>query len=644
MTNRHGRVGQDRAPVADIPRKMAHHRWKTDLALVLIVAALFIFGGLANTSFLDPDEGMYGSIAREMAETGDWLTPRFNGVRYLNKPPLYFWLTGLTMYLLGPSEWGVRLWSALPALGVALLIWHLGELLYGGRAGLLSALVFVSSVGVFRYVRVAATDFLLVFSITLAIYGFVRAALSQSPRTARRWSVVFWLGMALGVLSKGLVGLIFPLLIVGLYLLVNSKWQIVNDEWPIASGERRIANGGGRRLFASPLGILLFLALVLPWHLLAALKNPGFFQFYIVDNQLLRFFNRRGFIEDDVPVSTLAFLGLTLVWFFPWSLLLPASLRCGFPRLSLTSSLRERLRLVVGLWAVVVLGFFSLSSSKLEHYVLPAVPPLSLWVGALWSEVLEGRDLLSAGKWRFLGLGWWLGISALGCGLAGVGLFWFSHLLTPQMLLAGLAELNVYYRILQGEGTGFPFASVLPFVGLLKVLGVALAVGLPAALVVYRFRLPALSFAAFLATAGVIYFVIAAVDVLVEPHHSTVYVARALAKQAAVLDAIVHAGSLEYSAGLPFYTDKKIYVWNGTRGSLDFGSSFKDGGNVFLDDTRFAHLWNSPRRVFLVVPYQESENRHLKLPMEKLFLLGEFGSRRLYVNQRMIRGTPISKP
>ncbi|HEY5573047.1 MAG TPA: phospholipid carrier-dependent glycosyltransferase, partial [Anaerolineales bacterium] len=402
-----------------------------------------------------------------------------------------------------PSEWGVRLWSALPALGVALLIWHLGELLYGGRAGLLSALVFVSSVGVFRYVRVAATDFLLVFSITLAIYGFVRAALSQSPRTARRWSVVFWLGMALGVLSKGLVGLIFPLLIVGLYLLVNSKWQIVNDEWPIASGERRIANGGGRRLFASPLGILLFLALVLPWHLLAALKNPGFFQFYIVDNQLLRFFNRRGFIEDDVPVSTLAFLGLTLVWFFPWSLLLPASLRCGFPRLSLTSSLRERLRLVVGLWAVVVLGFFSLSSSKLEHYVLPAVPPLSLWVGALWSEVLEGRDLLSAGKWRFLGLGWWLGISALGCGLAGVGLFWFSHLLTPQMLLAGLAELNVYYRILQGEGTGFPFASVLPFVGLLKVLGVALAVGLPAALVVYRFRLPALSFAAFLATAGV---------------------------------------------------------------------------------------------------------------------------------------------
>src|SRR3990172_5721055 len=248
-------------------------------SLSLVVVLWFLFWGIGSVSFLDPDEGMYGSIAREMAETGDWITPRFNGVRYLEKPPLHFWLSALTTYWFGPSEWGVRLWSALPALGVALLIWHLGELLYGGRAGLLSALVFVSSVGVFRYVRVAATDFLLVFSITLAIYGFVRAALSQSPRTARRWSVVFWLGMALGVLSKGLVGLIFPLLIVGLFVLASASRQTSNVKRETArdttAHDSRFTIHDSRltiyrSLFANVPGILLFLALTLPWHLLAA--------------------------------------------------------------------------------------------------------------------------------------------------------------------------------------------------------------------------------------------------------------------------------------------------------------------------------------------------------------------------------------
>ena len=102
---------------------------------------------------------------------GDWITPHFNGVRYLEKPPLYFWLTAFTTTLFGPSEWAVRLWSALPALGTAILAWRIGGLIYGSHAGLLSAIILLTGVGVFRYVRVAVTDSLLVFSLTLAISG-----------------------------------------------------------------------------------------------------------------------------------------------------------------------------------------------------------------------------------------------------------------------------------------------------------------------------------------------------------------------------------------------------------------------------------------------------------------------------------------
>jgi len=147
--------------------------------LLLLVVFPFIFLGLGSVSLLDPDEGMYGSIALEMVRSGDWVTPHFNGIRYIEKPPLYFWLTAATIFLFGQSEWVIRLWSAVPALGAAILTWRMGALLHGSLAGTLSAVVLVSNVGMFRYARVAATDCLLVFSITLAVYGFVKATLSQ---------------------------------------------------------------------------------------------------------------------------------------------------------------------------------------------------------------------------------------------------------------------------------------------------------------------------------------------------------------------------------------------------------------------------------------------------------------------------------
>src|SRR3972149_9579478 len=215
-----------------------------ELALIIAVSLPFIFWGIGSISLLDPDEGMYGTIAREMIESKDWVTPHFNGIRYLEKPPLYFWLTALTISLVGPSEWTVRLWSALPALGTALLVWRMGRLLYGGASGLLSAIILLTSVGVFRYTRVAATDSLLVFSLPFSLYGFVRIMLNQMRGAKSVWSgpFLFYLGMALGVLSKGLIGALFPLLIAGLYLLVNGEWRMANGK--TANGEWRIVNGG----------------------------------------------------------------------------------------------------------------------------------------------------------------------------------------------------------------------------------------------------------------------------------------------------------------------------------------------------------------------------------------------------------------
>lgn len=632
---------------------MTGTKWIRELLFIFAVASPFLFTGLGSIDLLDPDEGMYGAIAREMAEGGDWITPHFNGVRYLEKPPLYFWLTASITAIFGPSEWAVRLGSALPALGTAVLTWEIGRLLYGGAAGLFSAIIFLTGAGVFRYARVAATDFLLVFSITLAIYGFIKSALvvnRESLIVNSAWVkglggtfhfslftvyvVLFWLGMALGVLSKGLIGLVLPLLIVGVFIAANSKW--------------RIANGGEGglftiyySLFANPVGILLFLLIVLPWHFLAAWENPGFFEFYILDNQILRFLNSRSFIEDDVPVTTFTFLLLVPIWFFPWSLFLPAAWRQGFPRMASGDFQVERLRLLVGLWALVVLIFFSLSSSKLEHYFLPAVPPLSLMVGGLWGEAVSRhssmvngyRSLEGAnGQW-LVTMRRWLGLGAAGCAVVGLALIFFSSYLTPQALLAGLAELNVYYRILSAQGSPFPFASISPFVHLLQGLGAVLLLGLPLAFLLFRLHMPKASFAALLCVAGVIAALVFRLLLVIEPHHSAKAVALALKAQAHPGDAIVHEGPLEYTAGLPFYTGRPISLLNGKRGDLDFGSRYEEARHLFLDREQFARLWTGRKRVFLVTRYQKQESVLRHLPEGKIFLIGQFGSRWLYTNQ-----------
>jgi 4-amino-4-deoxy-L-arabinose transferase-like glycosyltransferase len=607
-------------------------KWEVVLIIALWVPLILWHTG--SISFLDPNEGLYGSIAREMAEGGDWVTPRFNGVRYLEKPPLLFWLSALTSLVLGPSEMAVRLWSALPALGSAILTWKIGHFIYGGRTGLLSAIILLSGVGFFRYARVAAPDLLLVFSITLSMFGLVKAIYeSESSRTGYGWSIVnrqslilFYLGIALAVLSKGLVGIVIPALTVGLFFFVTTGgWQI--------------GKGGVKRLLTTTFslfslrGFLVLLLVALPWHLLAAWENPGFFQFHIVDNHFLRFFGGRIFVEDDIPVNAFAFLALTWgIWFFPWSLLFPAALRQGFPFPSTTNSQHENLRMLVGLWALVVLGFFSLCFYKLEHYFLPAIPPLSLMVGAAWNEAFSSsRDSR--------GVNWCMGLGALFCAFIGTVLLLYSDRLTPWSLLSGLAELNVYYRILKEHGTALPFGSVLPFVQLLQLLGGVLVVGLPLAFAFFRCRMPRASFITVGAVACLIALLVFRLLLIIEPHHSTKPVAKTVLLQAGSSDLIIHEGSLEYSGGLPFYTGRRIHLLNETESGMVFGSRFPESGHLFLDNAKFTRLWGNDGRVFLVSRFPTDASVVEHLARESVFLVGRYGARWLYSNRPMSNGS-----
>jgi len=575
----------------------AEETWWKELLILVGVCGAFIFWGIGSISLLDPDEGLYGTIARVMASGGDWIIPYFNGLPYLEKPPLYYWLTALTMQVSGPSEWALRLWSMLPALGTVLLAWRIGRRLYGSTGGLLAGLALGTTAGYALYVRKASTDFLLVFCLTLAIYGFIR----DVERPDRGWTrfLLLYLGAALGLLTKGLVGVLFPLLIVGISLV----WV--------------------RRLSLSELnlarGTALFAVVVLPWHAIVAWRDSALFWFYVVDNQLLRFLNLRGVVEDDVPISTLGFLVVSFLWLFPWGVFLAA-------RPSPDPSPSARWRPVMVIWALVVMVFFALARSKLEYYALPAFPALAVLIGGAW---VGGRDI---GRWFWVGL--------VGCSAVGAWVFWVGSGLTSDQALNGLAELNVYYRVLRDQGLALPFPSPRPFGLLMQGLGLALLVGWGGATLFWMRRWPRAAFVALLGTAGVIAGLIVQLYHVVEPHHSAKSISQAITAEASSNDLIVHEGSLEYSAALPFYTGRRIIVVNGKQGELGekvgvwlVGARGTEAQDWYVDTKRLAMLWKGPARVFFVTQRPWERSVLATLPLTNVHEVGQYGSRWLYSNR-----------
>jgi 4-amino-4-deoxy-L-arabinose transferase-like glycosyltransferase len=270
-------------------------------------------------------------------------------------------------------------------------------------------------------------------------------------------------------------------------------------------------------------------------------------------------------------------------------------------------------------WTVIVLAFFMASRTTLEYYALPAFPALAVMVGGAWAS---GRDV---GRWMVAGV--------IGCVAAGCGALWAAAHLTPAATLSGLAELNVYYRILREQGQPLPFESVKPFALLLQGLGAALVVGWIAAGVAWWRAWPRAAFGAVAATAVAIALLIVQLLYVVEPHHSAAPVSTAIGAVAGPRDVVAHEGSLEYSAALPFYTGRRVVVVNGVRGDLEIASRRPEAKGWFVDDAGFAARWKGEGRVFLVTQRPRAQSVAASLPGETVHLLGRYGSRWLYSNR-----------
>jgi 4-amino-4-deoxy-L-arabinose transferase-like glycosyltransferase len=346
------------------------HKSKTLLWSLLAAFTIVWLYMLGVRTLVPPDEGRYAEMAREMFASGDWITTRLNGIKYFEKPPLQTWMNALSFTLFGLGEWQARLWTGLCGLGGVILAGYAGAKVFGRRVGVYAALVLGSSFFWVACGQIDSLDMGLSGMMTLSLCGLLIAQRDDASALERRnWMLACWAGMALAVLSKGLIGLMLPGAVLVLYTLFTRDWKL----WT--------------RLHIVK-GLLLFFAIATPWFVLVALRNPEQPRFFFIHEHWDRFFLK----EHHREQAWYVFFVLTAVGIVPWLGVLAQSLRLGARREA--GQFRPRLMLLI--WAVFILLFFTKSNSKLPGYILPIFPALALLV-ANYLDVGSRRSRVLAG-------------------------------------------------------------------------------------------------------------------------------------------------------------------------------------------------------------------------------------------------------
>ena len=536
--------------------------WLRDSLFLLILFGFLFLIGLGSAPLIDPDEGRYAEIPREMLLKGDFITPTLNYVKYFEKPPLLYWVNAGSMAIFGQNEFAARLPSALSGLFTVLLTYLAGRRLFNRRTALASALMLGSCAAFLLQSRIILTDMLLTFCLSAALFSFLLAVRAEQRQRATFYRF-FFICCGLAVLTKGLIGIVLPGGIIFWYLLLGRRWHLLR-EIPWISG------------------LLLFAVVTVPWFILVSLANPEFPHFFFIREHFQRYtstIHRR-----SQPFWF--FLPILLLTMLPWSFFLPKSLAKAWQQRD--SSKGTTLFLLV--WPMVIILFFSLSSSKLIPYILPTFPPLVLLVAnrltAHWhtrkpdytlaQALLAAILLLTGTALALLPLMTWLPPLLQASGQTGRELaamltgpepvLTLRQTLVPGGLLALFALLLLW---------SIRTRSSTLLIGLLCVFGICLDLLVPWGFAKYGAdRLSARS------------------------------LAQAALQQSTPDTILAQSGPRQ---GMNFYTGKRL-VTVGNADELTFGSTQGDQTGWFLSHDQFLkELWHSNRQVMIVVSRHEKQ-------------------------------------
>ena len=569
--------------------------------LLLLWLAIYVFT-LFSPPLLDDADATHAQAAQAMVHNGDWVTLHVDGIRYLEKPPLPYWLAAASLRVFGANTFAIHLPLALTVLGLCLLAYRWGERAFDERTGLYAGAFTLTAAGVFLFTRFFIPDALLALLLALALYTTLRA-LDRACHHPRRYAWATSIALAGAVLTKGLVAMALYLGSLLLFLSISRQWGAWRRLHPLSS-------------------CVVFLLLAAPWHLLAGLRNGGgtgghgFFWFYFVNEHVLRFLGRR-VPRDYNKLPAALYWTLHLVWLFPWSLFLPAGLLLAWNErtkwLSRSAhegfSFRRGTVLLLTLFTALVLVFFSLSTNQ-EYYTLPIYLPVLLLLAASLVRA-EGRDAgpalghaLTAAHATLTVLGFCISTALL------YGLWCSRHL--PYVADIG--------SLLAHRGVGDYTLSMSHFFDLTTSSFAALR--LPAWLALLAFALgPAAAWrlrARGRQLASTISLVLTSTMFLMAAHVALGRFAPLLssfnfAQRIAAIERdqplqaneVLLYGDQAYGSSIPFYLGRQVELVDGRSTSMLFGSSFPDAPPIFLSPDDLLARWGKGRRKLLFVPAEK---------------------------------------
>jgi 4-amino-4-deoxy-L-arabinose transferase-like glycosyltransferase len=579
---------------------------------ILVLFAVIYLGSAFTPGLQDDVDSTHAEAAREMVTRGDYVTLHINGVRYLEKAPMMYWMVAAGYHIFGVNEFAVRLPNIVALLGLVLLAMKWGRRTFGEIGAIYGGLSVTTLVGYFLFTRVLIPEAILSFFISLTFYAFLTAL---ETRQGWRWYMGY-ASLALAVLTKGLL----PLVIVGAaavtFILLTGDWR----RW---------------REFRLPTGLLLFLLVSAPWHLLAGFRNDHFFWFYFVNEHFRRFLGTR-VPKDYSKLPAYLYWSLHVIWLFPWSLFLPVAIRNiirDYREARASAEIRHGFRLrsqvLWMVWGWGTLIFFAFSTNQ-EYYTFPAyLPFLLLIVGGLVEEEERGRS-----PWLTFATAIAAVISIASSLVLIAGLWNSRHLAFVPDIGDVLASPNLSVDTLSMghmlDLTSKSFAALrfpAALAAVVLLIGPTLAFWL-------RVRgrnssstwVTAITMAAFMVAAHI------ALERF-DPYLGSKSIAADLSTQIKPADRLMIYGDQSFGSSLLFYLKRPIELVNGNTTSMWFGSSYPDAPHIFLNDSDLQRAWASNDRIFLFVPLHQRKRVDEVLPGEK-YIVSDRSGKIVYSNRR----------
>ena len=589
---------------------MSSSKFFYPLILITLWCAIFV-ATISRPVLLDDNDSFHAEVVREMVQSGDWVNLKVdNGIRYLEKAPLMYWLAAVSVSAFGLHDWAIRLPLALFSLLLILLVFRFGVRFWGEKGGFYSGLVIATGLGLYAFTRIFLPDVILSFFIAFCLYMYLRIVTEEGeakkigpldPRCA-----ALYISAALAVLTKGLIGVVFSGAIVFVHMLVTGNWRVL----------KRLQIG---------YGVIIFLIVAAPWHVAAAMANPDFLWFYFIREHLLRYLGMR-YPKDYDTVPRLLFWVLHLVWLFPWSAFIWGLVR-NFPRSIRPQEKTAQVCLFLFLWIGVILAFFAFSTTQ-EYYTLPTLAAFALLLGKGMAD-LDARQTSTG--WGIAGLGVMVALT-VSTALALIALAWWGNHSGPVDTLSGTLTTASEYKLAFDHMRDLTPATFSFLTPLVYRTAVFLIVG-PAAALLFAIRKRWMVSFLFLAVmmiglcnsynAGMIAF---------EPVLSSRGLAKVVQGHYRPGDKIVINDFYEKGSTLNYYTGLQVYVMNAGYGVLWYGLKDPGAPKLSLTDDQLIEEWASGQRIFLFSEKGPLDSFLARHPDFSYRLLTEDGGKKILVN------------